>query len=264
MNRIVAICLLKNEDRFLDRVLANICEFCDEILLADHQSTDGTPDIAKAWTDRCGHIQYRRIRDPGESHEWVRTYADSPTWIFGVDGDEIYDPAGLLRLRPKLCAGAYDEYRQIYGHALHCERIDEDKLLAYGYTTPPCRTITKMYNFNAIHDWEGPCPERTHGGRILFKDSHTADDNLWLYRDVPWDEADFRCLHTVFLPRSSRDADDEQARQNLSELNRASLLQRGLNRVRKPPASTYKYEKYRKGPLVEKNVEAFFPGELKS
>jgi len=40
--KIVGICLVRNEERFLDLILNNIIDFCDQILIADNKSTDHT------------------------------------------------------------------------------------------------------------------------------------------------------------------------------------------------------------------------------
>jgi glycosyltransferase involved in cell wall biosynthesis len=265
MNRIVAICLLRNEDLYLNRVLANIRTFADEILLADHRSTDETPAIARAWAERHDNIHYRRIRHPRESHEWIRRYVNQPVWAFGVDGDEIYDPAGLQQLRTDLQQGHYDRYRQLYGHTLHCEALCEQTARARGYGTPPCRTITKLYNFNAYEDWTGPCPERFHGGQVRFNPGWTGKDNGWLYREQSWETCDFRCLHTVFLPRSSQDPALPPPRQNLSEINQlrlpSRLLQEVRSRLHRAPASAYKRDKYARGELLERDITSFLEPE---
>src|SRR5688500_14995238 len=153
--RIIAICLIKNEDTFLERVLTNIFEFCDDIIIADHKSVDRSAEIANHWARRFSKIRYFRIRSPRESHQLVQNYANSPTWIFAVDGDEIYDPDGLMRVRERLSGGAFDQYWKIFGHALHCDHIDFVTQKAFGYMSPPARSMTKLYNFNAILAWKG-------------------------------------------------------------------------------------------------------------
>lgn len=41
---IIGIVLVKNEDLFIDGVLTNILDFCDEIIVADNLSKDGTQE----------------------------------------------------------------------------------------------------------------------------------------------------------------------------------------------------------------------------
>ena len=139
--QIVAICLVHNEDIFLDRVVRNISAVCDRILIADHQSTDGTARIGQEWQSRLASVTYRRIRLPSESHEMIRPFANTRTWVFPVDGDEIYDPAGLERMRTSIMSGACDAHRQVYGNVLHCTSLDMTCKTASGYLAPPSRSM---------------------------------------------------------------------------------------------------------------------------
>ena len=45
--KIVAIMLIRNEDIHIERVIRNIVDFCDTIIITDHQSTDGTFETLK-------------------------------------------------------------------------------------------------------------------------------------------------------------------------------------------------------------------------
>jgi glycosyltransferase involved in cell wall biosynthesis len=259
--RIVGISLVRNEDLFLDRVLKNARAFCDVMIIADHGSRDGTAAIGRRWAASDDAVEYRRLRNASKSHDLVRLYAGTRTWIFAVDGDEIYDPAGLARLREAILRGDYDRYRQIYGHALHCDELDLKKKTACGYLSPPCRTVTKLYNFGAIEDWEGPCPERLHGGRIVFRKGYDASSNKNLHREVDWEESSFRCLHAVFLRRSSLDGSRGAGRLNISEKNSRGLVSRmtgGLrNALGDGASSAYKSEKYRREPRVCRDAGPF-------
>lgn len=261
--QIVGVTLVRNEDLHLDRVLANARPFCDRMIIADHGSRDGTAALARAWADRDPGIVYERIADPAVSHDLIRPYLNTPTWIFGVDGDEIYDPAGLQRLRQELLAGRHDRFRQLYGNVLHCSALDRTAARARGYLAPPCRSMTKLYNFAALRDWSGPNPERLHGGRIVFNPGYDETCNGRLLDEYDWASSPLRCLHLVFLPRSSLDAPD-RVRLNLAEKNDlrgwGRLLHLALARLGREGDSSYKYEKYRRGPEVDVDVSAFFPG----
>ena len=262
--QIVGIVLVRNEDRFVSRALTNIAGFCDRILVADHCSTDATPDRIREAAVRHPHVEYHRIRSTPESHEMIRPFAGTKTWVFAVDGDEIYDPGRLTELRRRIVVGEFDRFRQLYGNVLNCSELDEKRLEARGYLAPPCRTMTKLFNFGALQDWEGPCPQRTHGGRIVFAEGYDASMNCDLHHQYTWEESPFRCLHTVFLRRSSADSEaSHSARMNVTERRGRGIISRlvaplrGL--VNKPQESTYKYEKYRRGQLVSKDVSVFFP-----
>lgn len=40
--KIVGICLIKNEDYYIEQVLKNIMDFCDKIIVLDNMSEDNT------------------------------------------------------------------------------------------------------------------------------------------------------------------------------------------------------------------------------
>ena len=97
--KVIGICLVQNDDRFLGQVLENVIEFCDELILIEHRSTDKTPDICKHFECKYAHVSYHRIEHPSESHVFLEPYADTDSWVFGVDGDEIYDSVGLAHFK---------------------------------------------------------------------------------------------------------------------------------------------------------------------
>ena len=110
--QIVAIMLVKNEDLFIKTVLENILGFCDRIHVADHHSTDKTPQIIGQLAAEHPKIEYRCVDHVSESHDMIADYAGTETWVIGVDGDEVYDPEGLKRLREEIFAGQYDRLVQ--------------------------------------------------------------------------------------------------------------------------------------------------------
>lgn len=266
--KIVGILLIKNEDLFIERIVSNIIDFCDEIIVADHKSTDRTAEVVRPLAAKFAKIRYFAIDHPAESHELIAGYADSPTWIFGVDGDEVYDPNGLMILRRKILGGEYRRWWMILGNALHCIEVDGKRRTARGYLSPPCRSMTKLYNFAGIKSWSGPCPERLHGGSVHFHPQYSMDDRLPLYEEVAWDRSFFRCLHLCFLPRSSKDAakpGNLTLRENISEKNATGLWGKIVNFLAGwrggRDVSQYKREKYMRGPVVETGTEPFFPVE---
>src|SRR5262245_50839099 len=103
----VGISLVRNEDRFVEQALLNIAWFCDRIFVADHMSVDRTPAILERLEREVDHLQVRRVKHSAESHELIADLAGTDTWILSVDGDELYDPVGLARLRQELECGAH-------------------------------------------------------------------------------------------------------------------------------------------------------------
>lgn len=259
---IIGICLVRNEDRFLQRALRNVLPFCDRILIADHGSTDGTPEIAQEMARlHPGRFEVHRIGDPRESSEMLAGYANTRTWVLGVDGDELYDPAGLVRLRAELARGLYDEWWVLFGSVLHCTELDEERRIAKGFMAPPCRSMTKLYNFNAVARLDPRSPQRLMGLRNEFNPGWDPLKRLELYQTTAWADAHFRCLHTCFLARSSQEGTSGRMRENLTELRRhspAAWVRRAWARVRgREVESAWKLEKYRRGPVVSVDAAAF-------
>ena len=260
--RIIGIVLVRNEDLHVERALRNVVEFCDAIHVADHGSTDNTPATLARLAAEFPKIDVRRIREPRESNEMLLPYVNTPTWIFGVDGDEIYDPAGLARLRMELLAGAFDRWWVVFGNVLNCGEIDLDARTASGYLAPPCRSMTKLYNFRMLRQLDADAPQRLHSrkSRDVFHEGFHALLRFDLYKETAWEDAYFRCLHTCFLPRSSREPAGT-SRENVSEsIQPLRRLKRVVNRVLGRPAdSDYKRDKYMRGPLTTVDATPFFP-----
>lgn len=263
MSRIVGIVLVRNEDLFIAQAVRNAVGFCDSLLIVDNESSDGTGEILRDLeAEFPGKITVHRSARTGLSHDLIAGFAGSETWIFAVDGDEIYDPAGLARLRRRIDAGEFDGDWCLFGNVLNVRRIDPASGLAEGHLSPPCRSMTKLYNFRAISAWHGPCHERLHGGRVEFREGFHAGLRRQLHEAVSWEEADFRCLHTCFLRRSSLEPATPAPRKNIMDRHTwsASKVLRALvDRLTGRPAIDWKEQRYGRGPLVSKPAAPFFP-----
>jgi len=262
--KIVGIVVVRNEDLFIEQGLRSILEFCDDIIVADNMSTDGTFDIIRRLSQLYPKITYRRIKHPRESHTLIQPYVGTPTWIFGLDGDEIYDSLGLKRLREEILNGRYDLWWVVFGNVLNCRELDKKRGIATGYLSPPCRSMTKLYNFSIINAWGGPVEQRLHGGELIFKNNYNASLRLNLHEMVSWENSHYRCLHVCFLKRSSQEFSVWKktiARRNITETY--SFFSPMLLRIIMPflrgnrAISPWKREKYMRGPLVSKPVSAF-------
>lgn len=260
--KIVGIVLVRNEDLFIAQAVRNIASFCDALILCDHQSTDGTTKILEDLASAIPHAELHKIRDPAESHHLLKKFAGTTTWVLGVDGDEIYDSARLMIMRKRLLSGEFSNSWVVFGNVLNVTELDRASLVAAGHLSPPCRSMTKLYNFAAIDSWDGFCPERLHGGSPRFRNGFSELSRCALNESVAWEDADFRCLHVCFLRRSSLDA-EKSVRANLMEIQGGSRLSRITARLftwfgisRRPK---WKNERYRRGPVVRVPIEGFFP-----
>ncbi len=264
MTEIIGIVLVRNEDLFVRRAVENVLGFCDRIFLVDNGSSDGTAGVLLSLASRFpSKLSYHRIAHPSESHDLIKGFAGQDVWIFGVDGDEIYDPRALAEFRPRVVTGEFARHWMVLGNVLHCRDLGEGT--ASGFLAPPSRSITKLYNFAAIESWDGDTVERLHGGKVVFRDGFAHDSKRNLEQEADWDRAALRCLHLCFLRRSSADPREPVARENIMEIHRGGIvghLRRLANRLlRRKNPSRWKQERYCRGPLTTVDAGRFFPGK---
>ena len=263
--RIVGMVFVRNEERFVERAVANMAAFCDEVLLVDRCSDDRTPKILSSLAARAPEkFQFFSIGHPRESHDLLQPYVGQNCWIFAVDGDEIYDAERLAGFRERLLSGEFRGHWMILGNVVHCRGLDPASETAQGYSTPPARSMVKLYNFAALHSWGGDTPERLHGGTPVFREGYHEQLKLELHKEVAWEDSPLRCLHMCFLPRSAADPSDmSSGRESIIETfyggwtARVRRLWRRLTGQRE--ASESKRERYARGPVVTVSIAPFFP-----
>jgi cellulose synthase/poly-beta-1,6-N-acetylglucosamine synthase-like glycosyltransferase len=265
--RIVASVLIKNEDLYIERVIRNIIDFSDEIIITDHQSMDRTFEVCRALAGEFPKIVLRRIQHLGESAEAIAPYHGTNSWLFAVDGDEIFDPTRLKQMRARLLNGEFSQDWNIFANTLHCERIDLQNKKAWGYLAPPARAGARLFNFSMIEDWQDH-GERLLGDKITFKKGYHAGLRRYLHQEQDWENSHFRYVHMSFLPRSSLDKTRLlQTRLNADEVSRIDNQKNLINkmviafkvRFAQVMKRDWKNQKYRRGPVVEKDVSVFFP-----
>jgi len=203
--RVVGSVLVRNEDLFVERAIRNVSSFCDEIHVVDHDSEDETAEVLGRLAGEFEHIHVVRSKDAGISHQVLEPYAGTETWVLGVDGDEVYDPSALLRLRADLEGGAHADVFRLKGHVLNCDELRDGS--ASGFMAPPSRPVTKLFNMAAVTTWTGS-PERLHAGSAVFREGYDWDSMRYLSESASWDSDPLRLLHVCFLRRSSRDGLD--------------------------------------------------------
>jgi hypothetical protein len=263
--QILGIVLVHNEDVFVERAIRNVAEFCDRIYAVDHVSTDRTWEVLRSLGREYEHLETHRLAHAGDSHRLLEPYAGTNTWVFGVDGDELYDRARLARFRADLLDGAYASVFKIASNVLNCIALDVRTKQASGYLSPPSRSITKLYNFAAIDSWRGDGSERLHGGTIVFRPGYDERSVDNIGERISWEETPLRCLHTCFLARSSKDPEEQSlfARPILEQSQMHDRTWRGavkrVLRRSRPPVETedWKRTKYMRGDLVTVDASPF-------
>jgi hypothetical protein len=165
-------------------------------------------------------------------------------------------------LRPDLLSGRYDATFKLHGNVLNVRRLDRERQVAHGYLAPPCRSMVKLYNFNAIEAWPSPCPERLHGGVITYRAGYGGHSVRALQHELDWDHTPLRCLHLCFTHRSTQDlrrGENVRIRKGVGEtkhwgFNLRSWLFSFFGREDIP---YFKRRYYMRGHLVEKDIRPF-------
>ncbi|MFN8384180.1 MAG: glycosyltransferase family 2 protein [Anaerolineales bacterium] len=264
--QIVASVLIRNEDIYIERVIRNIVDFCDKIIIADHQSKDRTFEICQQLVKEFPKVTLRRIQLLGESFQLLVPFYGTNSWIFAVDGDEIFDPSGLKEMRSRLLHGEFSQDWTIFANTLHCVKLDLEENKAWGYLAPPARAGARLYNFSMINDWQD-YGERLLGDKVVFKDGYHLGLRRYLHKELDWDSSYFRYVHTSFLPRSSMDKGTFlNTRLNADELEKINsqknIIRKLYQAIKAQTAhfmrQDWKNQKYRQGPLVEKQISTFF------
>ena len=263
LRKIVGVSLVKNEEHFIGWALSNVADFCDEILVMDNHSEDRTSEILSALTRRHPHIRVITVDDANKTHGHVEHLAGTDTWVFGIDGDEIYDRDALARLRPRILAGEFDAYWRVYGHTIHTRELNLDDQTARGYIPPEARSITKLYNFAGISSWHQPNHERLHGKDMVFRDGYHWELAYNFWQHDSWQQSDCRCLHLCFAPRSSHDGRGDP-RANPVDVKKSRRVVKRLTKhlVRwfdrdHDIKKNYKYQHYALGDIVSEPISGF-------
>jgi len=255
MTEIIGSVLVRNEDLFIEQSIRNVADFCDRIHAVDHVSSDGTWEILRSLAEDLDHLDIHRSRNSGAAHRLLQPYEGTETWVIGVDGDELYDPEGLARLRQDLLAGAHTDVFRIKAHVLNCDELDVSSGTASGWLAPPSRPITKLFNFGAVESWR-ESPDPLQAGNAVFRQGQHWESRRDLADGTTWDTDPLRCLHVCFLLRSSRETPDTRgARVNLDEsgeYDRGPLgaLKRLVRRPNRRQGKSWKREWYARGERV--------------
>lgn len=225
--RIVGIVLVRNEENFVAWAIENAIGFVDEMLVIDNLSRDATPDRLAALAARHPKIRVIKDSQPDRTNRYLQAYVGEDVWVFGLDGDEIYDREALARMRSRVLSGEFARSWAVFGMSLHATVIDFDRNRAIGYATPPAAPATKLYNFSIVESWHANT-QRLHG-RPVLKPGYDFDDNWKEAGSVGWAQSDFRNLHMCFFPRSSHETTELRA--NITDRSFRNVVRRPVFRA---------------------------------
>ena len=256
MSQIIGIFLVKNEENFMAWSLMNVVNFCDQILVLDNFSIDRTKEIINNIADLHDHIELIEVKNANNTQKYLKKYFGTKTWVLGVDGDEIHDPLGLIRMRNRIKSGEFDQFWSIASRYLHVTEFNFNGSSVSGYTSPPAKAGLKLYNFNAIDNWNSHWRkrERLHGKALQFRDGYSKLNSYKFSLETEWNSADFRCLHLCFLKRSSIDLQNSNLIQSAKRTNPAEskTFRRCLRTIErlKSNSSDYRKKRYARGSVA--------------
>jgi hypothetical protein len=190
--------------------------------------------------------------------------------VLGVDGDELYDPAGLELLRTDLLGGAHADVFRVKAHVLNSDELDVAAGRASGWLAPPSRPVTKLFNFAAVQSWTDS-PDPLQAGSVVFRPGQHWESRRDLADGTTWETDPLRCLHVCFLSRSSGERGDAGgSRPNLDESREydrgpAGTLKRLVRRSgRGREGRNWKREWYARGERVTVDAAPFFRARVHS
>ena len=109
--RIVALLRVKNEARWIEKVLGSIRPLCDPIIVLDDHSDDGTPALCEAVGATVLHSKFSGIDESRDKTFLLEAAAAfKPDWCYMIDGDEFLEPNGPDLIRASISGGQSDSY----------------------------------------------------------------------------------------------------------------------------------------------------------
>lgn len=103
--RVTGVVHTKNEERNIERALRSLAQVCDEILVADMQSTDRTVAIASSLGARIISVPEYGFAEPAYNEALAAVETE---WVLRIDADEIVPAALADELRRIVDADSAD------------------------------------------------------------------------------------------------------------------------------------------------------------
>lgn len=131
MPRLSAILVVRNEAGQLAECLAGLAGLADEIVVVDDESTDGTPEVARRFTDR---VLTRKLDGFGPQKQFALGQATGD-WVLSIDADERITPALRVEIARVIgdpaAADSYEIRREVFflGRRLRYGGLGRDRVL---------------------------------------------------------------------------------------------------------------------------------------
>jgi glycosyltransferase involved in cell wall biosynthesis len=92
---VIGLLRVKNEARWIERVIASIQPVCSSILVMDDHSDDGTPFLCSSIPGVTVYDSPFTGLNETRDKNWLLDRARGNDWVLMVDGDEVLDPASI-------------------------------------------------------------------------------------------------------------------------------------------------------------------------
>jgi len=148
-NRISAVIIALNEERDIENALKSVA-WCDEIIVVDSGSTDGTLKICREFGCRVFNRDFNGF---GEQKQFAVDQASSD-WVLSIDADEVISP----ELRDEILSVVNDPARNQKGYFIPITTILWDMKIrrSIRYTRPKLRLFDRNFGkFNGAKLHEG-------------------------------------------------------------------------------------------------------------
>lgn len=129
MSRIAAVVITRNEAPRIAECLAAL-SFCDERIVVDSFSTDGTVELAEPHAEK---VYRREFVSWGEQKNWAMSRAEAD-WILLVDADERVSPRLAREILTRVDGAEHDAYwihrrNHFFGREIRGAGWDRDRVL---------------------------------------------------------------------------------------------------------------------------------------
>ena len=193
--------IVKNEERTLARLLHCAATFCDELVVVDTGSTDGTVSIAQAAGAKVGHFTWCDDFSAARNFSFAQTSGD---WIVWLDADDWVNPeaqAAIRRLKATVMANAdIDAIMAPYHWAFNAagevtERFDRERFVrrSAGFVwREPVHETLSVPSVRLARCLEAVVEHHTHTDNMPRKKGR----NLAIYEK--WINIETSSLHTVY------------------------------------------------------------------
>src|SRR5882724_878871 len=146
---ISAVIIALNEERDIENSLKSV-QWCDEIIVVDSGSTDGTLKICR---DFGCKVFEREFNGFGEQKQFAVDRAEND-WVLSIDADEVI----TAELRNEILSGLNNRQHGPYGYYLAITTILWDRKIrrSVRYTRPKLRLFNRNHGrFNSAKLHEG-------------------------------------------------------------------------------------------------------------